>query len=108
MKDTIFLVMDHGGVRRMTKSPPTHQRGEIAVKVLVEADEKAFSEPTIVRRIVVDDWRDGLDLADVEFRQDFITPEEAEAIRAKRLAKMQEILEDHGYKIEPPVQPAEE
>lgn len=103
MKDTIYLRMDRYKVVGMTKSMPgTVDRGEIVVKVEVTAAQDAFREPSLVRTIEVTDWRDGIDLADVEFRQKFITEDEAEIIRQKRLARMRDILTDHGYSVAAP------
>lgn len=103
MKDTIYLRLDRYKVVGMTKSMPgSVDRGELVVKVEVTVDADAFREPSLVRKIEVNDWRDGIDLADVEFRQKFITEEEADVIRVQRLAKMSDILTQHGYTVEEP------
>lgn len=107
MKDTIFLVVTRRKVDRMTKSLPNLYSGEYVVKLEVDVSETAFREPTITRKIEIVDWREGIDLADVEFTEKFITPEEAELIKAKRLEKMKEILEGQGYKVERPDAEAE-
>lgn len=100
MQDTIYLRIDRYKVTGMTKSMPgSVPRGEIVVKVEVNVEAAAFREPALVSKIEVTDWRDGIDLADVEFRQRFITEDEADVIRKQRLAKMADILADHGYTV---------
>lgn len=102
MEEVIFLVVSPYKVERMTKNLPTLNRGEIPVKLTVKIDKKAFREPVISRVVEIDDWRDGIDIADVEFRNSIITAEEAEVIKQARLTKMRDILEAQGYKIETP------
>jgi len=75
-------------------------RGEIPVKLELTVEESAFREPVITKEVVISDWRDGIDLADVEFRSHFITPDEAEQIKRSRLEKMQEILRANGYAVQ--------
>lgn len=99
MKDVIYLRVNRNKVIGMTKTLPSIYRGEIPIKVNVTVNENAFREPVIQQSIVVNDWQDGIDLADVEFKQNIITPEEAEAIRQRRLEKMQEILTQNGFTI---------
>lgn len=103
MKDKIYLVMTRRGVDRMTKRMPDPARDEVLVTLNVEMADGAFRPPTISQRIVIADPLDGLDLdRDVELRQDFITEEEAEVIRRRRMGRMREILEDHGYEVKGP------
>lgn len=102
MKDTIYLIVDQRGVQSMRKSFTGTRRGEVCVKLNVEVDKKAFEPPVIEQNVYVNDWRDGIDLEDVQFNQNVITEEEAEMVRQKRLAKMSQILEDQGYKVEAP------
>lgn len=99
MKTVIYLVADRSGVRRMTKSLPSIYRGEIPIKVAVTIEDTAFRTPVIEKSIVIDDWREGIDMADVEFKKDIITAEEADIIRRKRLEKMREILTDNGFTV---------
>jgi hypothetical protein len=105
VKETIYLRVSRKRVEGMTKSLPTLERNEIPVKLLVEVDERAFREPVIERRVHVTDWRDGIDLADIEFRESIITEAEAQMIRDRRLAKMREILEAQGYEVTAPQHP---
>lgn len=84
----------------MTKTLPVISRGEIPVKLELTVEESAFREPVITKEVVISDWRDGIDLADVEFRSHFITPDEAEQIKRSRLEKMQEILRANGYAVQ--------
>lgn len=87
----------------MTKSLPRLNRGEIPVKVVVEVDPAAFREPVIERHVHVTDWREGIDLADVELREAVITEEEAQIIRDRRLSQMQRVLEERGFTVTAPV-----
>lgn len=99
MIETIYLVVDHNGVQRMTKRIPALYKGEIPVKLTVEVDPGAFKTPVLEKYIVIENWRQGTDIADVEFKENIITEEEAEIIRTRRLDKMQEILEEQGYVV---------
>lgn len=110
MKDTIFLVASRNGVSRMTKSMPTLKRGEIPCKVEVLIQENAFREPVLVRKIEITDWREGIDVgSDLELRTNFITEEEADMIRARRLERMAAVLKEHGYGVtEPPAAEGED
>jgi hypothetical protein len=99
MKDTIYLVLSQYKVERMTKNPPATGRGELAVKVVVEARQSAFREPTLVREITVTDPMEGIGLDDIELTQPYITEEEAAMIRARRLENMAEQLRSRGYAV---------
>ncbi len=102
MRETIFLVVTRRGIDRMTKRMPQLAKGEIPVKLSVTVEDSAFREPVLEREVTVSDWREGLDLADVDFTETFITEDEAEIIRARRLAAMQGMLESRGYQVTPP------
>ena len=102
MKETIYLVVSRRKVERMTKTLPNVYRGEVVAKLNVNVTDKAFDPPTLDQDVVIDDWRKGIDLEDVEFNQNVITKEEADMIRERRLARMQEILEGQGYEITKP------
>lgn len=102
VKDTIYLTIARNGVQGMKKSYTGAKKGEIVVKMNVEVDEKAFTPPTIEKFVVVNDWQSDIDVEDVEFNKDYITQEEAEIIRSKRLEKMTAILEKQGYKVSKP------
>jgi hypothetical protein len=102
MKDTIYLRVSRTRVESMTKSLPDVRRGEIPVKLNIEIDPGAFGPPVLERKVHVTDWREGIDLGDVEFRGDIITEDEAQVIRDRRLAKMRTILESQGYTITAP------
>jgi hypothetical protein len=93
MKEIIYLVVDQRGVQNMRKTLPEVRRGEIPVKRTINVPPEAFSPPTLSQEITVNDWRQGIELRDVEFKHDIITPEEAEVIRQRRLEKMRSILE---------------
>jgi hypothetical protein len=102
VKEVIYLAVSRRKVERMNKSMPDLARGEIPVKLVIEVDEAAFREPVIERHVHIADWREGIDIADVEMRESVITEAEAELIRQRRLAAMRHILEDHGYGITAP------
>jgi hypothetical protein len=102
MKEVIYLVVSQNKVERMTKRLPDLYRGEIPVKLTLNVPKEAFNPPTLDQEVYVEDWRQGIDLEDVEFRQSIITKEEAEVIRQTRLEKMKTVLEAQGYKIEKP------
>lgn len=99
MKDVIFLTCNRNGVVKMTKSMPALARGEIPVKVEVIVEPGAFREPVLATSITIADWREGVDIADVELKERVITQEEADMIRARRLTAMREVLEARGYVI---------
>jgi hypothetical protein len=99
MKETIYLVVNRNKVERMTKNLPSLSRGEIPVRVNIQVEETAFRTPVIEKEVYVEDWREGVDMGDVEFEGTAITKEEVEIIRARRLEKMQEILQSQGYTV---------
>lgn len=101
MEDTIFLRVSRNRVEGMTKSLPQLRQGEIVVKVEVRVDQAAFRSPTLVRFVEVTDWREGLDF-DVELRESFITEQEAQMIRDRRIRELVGALELRGYKVSGP------
>jgi hypothetical protein len=102
MKETIYLVVSPYKVERMTKNLPGLSRGEIPVKLTITVDQKAFREPVISKEVYIDDWREGIDIADVEFKESIITQEEADGIKQRRLEKMRSILEAQGFTVTEP------
>ncbi len=102
MKQTIYLYADEYGINRMTKSLGRVNRGEIPIELEVTVEETAFREPVIRKQVVINDWREGVDIADVDFKETFITEEEAAAIRQMRFDKMSEILKKQGYSVSKP------
>jgi hypothetical protein len=102
MRETVYLVVSRHKVERMTKNLPQLSRGEIPVKLIVEVADTAFREPVIERKVEVVDWRDGIEVGDLDLKESFITEEEATILRARRMAKMAEILADNGYGIVEP------
>lgn len=102
MKESIYLVVSRRKVERMSKNLPSLHRGEIPIKINLEVDEKAFREPVIAKDVYIEDWQEGTDISDVEFKGSVITQEEVELIRERRLAKMKEVLESQGYTITKP------
>lgn len=108
MKDTVYLIVSRRGVQRMTKNLPSTARDEVPVRVKVEMEESAFRTPVIEKEVYIDDWREGIDMADVDFKGGAITEEEAQIIRDQRLAKMREILTTQGYTVVPPEQEEKE
>jgi hypothetical protein len=102
MKEVIYLVVDQRGVQAMRKTLPDVRRGEIPVKLTINVPPEAFSPPTLSQEVTVDDWRQGIELNDVEFKQSIITPDEAEVIRQRRLEKMRAVLEAQGFTVTDP------
>ena len=99
IKDTIYLTMSQSGVQSMRKSYSGCKKGEIVVKLNVEVEANAFTPPTIEKYVVVNDWKKGIDIEDVQFNEHYITEEEAEIVKLKRLDKMQIILQGQGYSV---------
>jgi len=99
IKDVIYLTISQNGVQIMRKNYSGCKKGEIVVKMNIEVEEKAFTPPTIEKFVVVNDWNEGVDIEDVQFNEQYITEEEAQIVRAKRLEKMQTILENQGYTV---------
>jgi hypothetical protein len=99
VKQTIYLYADTYGVNRMTKSLGQVRRGEIPIELEVTVEETAFREPVLRRQVVINDWREGVDIADIDFKETFITEEEAAVIRQMRMDKMAEILQAQGYTV---------
>jgi hypothetical protein len=102
MKEVIYLAVSRQRVEGMTKRLPNLDRGEIPVKLVIEVDDAAFREPVIEHRVHVTDWRQGMDLPDLDLRDGIITEQEAGVIRTRRLAAMRKVLEEHGYGITEP------
>lgn len=99
MVEVIYLYADKWGINRMTKNLGQVKRGEIPIKLELEISENAFREPIIEKKVVIEDWRQGVDIADVDFKETFITEEEAATVRQMRLDKMSEILKGQGYVV---------
>lgn len=99
MKDVIYLVVSRNKVERMNKNLPQLYKGEYVVRVNVTVEENAFKEPTLTKDIVISDWRQGIDVSDVEFSEPYITEEEAAIIRERREAQLIAQLKAKGYTI---------
>lgn len=107
--EEIWLVITEYGVDRMTKRQPSLKRGEVPVKLVVEVDPNALKPPTLIRQVRIADWREGVDMGDLEIAAGVITEDEAQTIRAQRIAQQVERLRAMGYKVEgPAVEPPEE
>ena len=102
MIETIYLYADQWGINRMTKNLNQVKRGEIPIKLEIEVSETAFREPIIEKKVTIEDWRQGVDIADVDFKETFITEDEAAKIREMRFEKMSEILQKQGYNVSKP------
>lgn len=100
MKEIIYLTIDRYKVKKMTKTVPNTNRNEHILKLTVEVKPEAYRDPLVSKEIVVEDWREGIDISDVDFQNPFITQEEANTIRQMRLDSTIEILKSQGYKIE--------
>ena len=77
MNEVIHLAVDRYGVNRMTKNLPSLRRGEVPIKLTLTVEDQAFREPVIEKEVHIEDWRQGVDIADVEFKEAVITEEEA-------------------------------
>ena len=103
MRQTIFLyATEYGIASRVTRELGKIQRGEIPIKLTLDIEETAFREPVIEKEVKIEDWRQGVDIADVDFKETFITEEEAATIREMRFQKMSEILKQQGYSVTKP------
>lgn len=102
MREVIYLAVSRHRVERMTKRLPDLARGEIPVKLVLQVDDAAFGPPVLEQHVRVTDWRDGVDIADVDFREAIITEAEAEVIRARRIEAMRKVLEGQGYTVTAP------
>lgn len=102
MKEVIYLRVSKTKVEAMTKNLPRVNIGEIPVKVEIEIKPEAFREPVVTKSIIIEDWREGMDIGDIDLKEPFITEKEAETIRRDRRAAQVEQLRALGYKIEEP------
>lgn len=102
-QQVVWFVMNESGIERMTKRQPASlYRSEHAVKITVRWDTRALSPPTLEREVVIEDWRQGLDVSDVDFKQATITETEADIIRAARREAMVAQMRELGYVVIPP------
>lgn len=109
MKEVIYLRVSRNKVEGMTKNLPYVNRGEIPVKLTIEVKDNAFKEPTIEKTVVIEDPLAGTDVAaDVEFKGNVITEEEAKKIKAMRIERMAQILRSEGYEITVPKEDEED
>lgn len=99
MKTTIYLYADRKGVNRMRQSLGDFSRNEIPIKLNISIDDKAFRPPVMEQNVHVDEWHEGVDVEDVQFKKNIITGKEAEMIKQQRLEKMKHILQEQGYTI---------
>jgi hypothetical protein len=97
--DTIYIVFDKYGVKRMTKKAPSLSRGEVYTKLRFEARDGVFREPVLETSVVIEDWREGMDTGDVELKEGTITKTEADMIRAAREKALVEVLAMRGYTV---------
>jgi hypothetical protein len=102
MREVIYLAVSRTKVERMTKNLPDLKRGEIPVKLVLEVDDGAFGPPVLEQHVRITDWRDGVDIADVQFREAIIPSAEPEFIRARRIEAMRKVLEGQGYTVTAP------
>jgi hypothetical protein len=102
MRDSIFLVCDQGGIRRMTKSAPSLKPGEIPVKLDVTVDRDAFITPVIEQKIHITDWRPSRTALTAAVKEGTITRADADVIVADLLSGMIDALERAGYTVTAP------
>lgn len=103
MKDTIYLVAKKGsGITSMFKTSrgvKNLKKGEIPIKLTVTIDDGNWKPPFIEKSIHVDRWDQGIEMEDVEFEGHYVTEEEFELIRQRRLDNYIEILNHQGYDV---------
>lgn len=102
MTETIFLIADAYGIKAFRKTLPDVRRGEIPLKLTITVPKEAFNPPALSKEVVIEDWRQGIELEDVEFRHNIITEAEAEQIRQSRLKQMEAVLKAQGYTVTKP------
>ncbi len=100
MKDIVYIVVNRNKVDRMTKTLPNLYQNEHVIRLEVNVKDSAFNAPTLTQKIEVDDWREGIDISDVDFSEPYITEKEAELIRKQREERMIAMLKAKGYSIE--------
>lgn len=101
MKDVIYLVVNRNKVERMkmNKNLPSLYKGEYVMRVEATVDDDAFNEPMLTKQVHIENWRQGIDVSDVEFSEPYITEEEATIIRDRRELQLIESLKAKGYNI---------
>jgi hypothetical protein len=106
MREVVYLVASPNGLdKSVRKNLPTQlRRGEIPIKVTVDIAKDAFAPPVLEQHISIESPYKGIDLADVHFKGDIITEEEAEVIRKRRLEAAAQILKANGYGVTEPEQ----
>src|SRR4051812_11570013 len=104
MKEVIYLVASPSGVGTTAYKnlPRNIRRDEVAIKVHVDIAPDAFAPPVLEQTISIENPYRGIDLADVHFKGDTITEDEAEVIRKRRLKKAAEILRANNYEVTEP------
>lgn len=101
MNETIFLVFDRYGIKKMTKNLPSLGRGEQFIKLEVDIAEEAMKPPILTQKIEITDWRGGVAFNDISLGQMVITEEEAELLRKQRLEMAIKDLENMGFEVKP-------
>jgi hypothetical protein len=99
VRDLVYLVFTRHNVVRMTKKTPALARGEFYTKLQFTALDGVFREPVLETSVVIEDWREGLDIGDVELKEGTITATEADMIRKAREEAMIRALADRGYTV---------
>jgi hypothetical protein len=102
MREVIYLAVSRQGVSKMTKNLPQLGRGEIPVKLIIDVTDSAFGPPVLEQLVTITDWREGIGMGDLQFREAIITEAEAAMIRQQRLDQMRRTLAEHGYTVTPP------
>jgi hypothetical protein len=102
MRDTVFIVVDRAGARKMTKGLPAVKRGEIPIKLNLVVDPSAFAPPVVEQSLHITDWRAGRGAIQFAVKEGTITEAEAASLKADMLLEMRETLERAGYTVTPP------
>ncbi|TYP92053.1 hypothetical protein LX73_2299 [Fodinibius salinus] len=103
MTDTGYLILDKNGIagfKKTARGAENCGRNEIPVKVEVSMDESKFNKPYPTKKIHVTPWDKDIGIEDIHFEDSWITEEEEQMIRERRLEKYEKVLRDQGYKVE--------
>lgn len=103
MTEEIFLIATKTGIDRMVKtekSATNLRKSEIPIRIKITIPDDNWKPPFIEKEIVINRWDKGIELEDVEFEGQYVTEEEAQWLREKRIERAKEMLEGQGYSVE--------
>ena len=101
MKDTAYMICSRKKIENMRKTLPKDlSPAQIPIKVNLEIPDEQFGPKVLEKKVFVNEFRDNLDLEDVDFEGSHITEEEAEMIKENRKESARKFLEDQGFKVQ--------